>query len=156
MTEKPKRKNAPPTPKAYWWIFGTLALVLLIGLWYPIRLVAPYIFNVVLYAVIALPCYLALAYSFDRYIWKRAIVIVMFLCLLLTIWNVILCMFPSNNISTEYCTVEKQGILAKYSCVVESKCSPFLEDATKANYVSVRGLPIAIRYDYETGLGCLY
>jgi hypothetical protein len=136
MTEKTKRKNAPPTPKAYWWIFGTLALVLLIGLWYPIHLTASYDVNAVLYALIGLACLLTLIRFVRLYRWKRPIVIVIVLCVLFAVLVPYVSVIETN----EYCRVHSDGIFTVYDC------SP--GGWMMSKHIGLANFPIVIRTGY--------
>lgn len=138
MTDKPKRKNDDPIPRRYWWIFGTLALVLLIGLRFPVRLKASYDFNVMFYSLIGLGCILTTTHFVRRYHWQRNIVIVMLGC-------VILIGFNTKDMADNYaplfdvpCTTNYVGIFTTHLCTTFWVCDG-------AEYIGLRNIPIVIR-----------
>jgi hypothetical protein len=140
MTEKPKRKNAPPTPKAYWWLFGTLAFVLLIGLRYPIRFLPTYGINALLYMLMTASCALALFYFVLHYYWKRMIVIAMVVCICLALLNTVLAVIFHGVDNKQSCTIQHTGIFTNYTC----------EDGlTYTKAYGLRGIPIVITTAFD-------
>lgn len=152
MTDIPKRKNDEPIPHRYWWIFGTLAIVLLIGLRFPIRLRISHEWNLVFYFLIGVSCSLATVSFIKRFRWRHKVVIVMLTCIVLTglnIKNMNGIYIPSFEAS---CTQEHSGIIAIYRCSFQHSCY-----AATADYVSLPILPIGIRIsEYWSGLCILF
>ena len=145
MTEKPKRKNAPPTPKAYWWIFGTLALILLIGLRYPIVFTTSEAINGLMYFLIAVTCGLTLVHFVRRYHWKRIIVIVMVLSILLTGINF---MNLPINLPLAFSLCESNHY---DSVFVSLRCSDL---ELHYDFAGIRGIPIFVIIETSSWCCC--
>ena len=152
MTDKPKRKNDQPIPRRYWWIFGTLALVLLIGLRFPVRVWASYEVNSLLYVLIFVSCILGTIHFIQRFRWRHKIVIVMLTCIVLTGLNIRNMGYMPLPVYEPTCTTENLGILSSYDCTQQAGC--FISNA---QYVGVQGIPIVlITSVYWNGLCSLF
>jgi hypothetical protein len=149
MTDKAKRKNDDPIPRRYWWIFGTLATMLLIGLRYPIRILTIWSLNPIIYAMLAISSLLAAGYVMRRYGWKQQIVAVMILCSLLSGWQGIVSA-RQGGLNADFCGVDTSGFLTHHRCSYVGNCPTLLRD-----YVTIGNLPIGIElldyYDNPCG-----
>jgi hypothetical protein len=81
MTDKPKRKNAEPTPRRYWWIFGTLTVFLFA---YPIRILTYWWINPILYFVLTIGLLIATLGLLHRYGWQRPLFVLVAICIYLS------------------------------------------------------------------------
>jgi hypothetical protein len=146
MSEKPKRKNDEPIPRRYWWIFGILAILLLITLPFPIRILYWWELNSILYGLIALACLLATVRFIQRFHWKRRIVIMMLICNLLVGFQT----YASTRIThfdNNQCESVDDRLITWTYCEI-----PCL--ASVAGYVSIGDLPIAIEMYIGHGWFC--
>jgi hypothetical protein len=141
MTEKPKRKNDEPIPRRYWWIFGILTLVMLIGLRFPVRITASFTLNLLLYVLIVLACFLAMIRFIQRFRWKHAVVFLMLICIVLTGLNIRFTFLISDfpPLFEASCTTEHFGIFSTYHCYAEPWCYKW------ADYIGLRGIPIVVQ-----------
>jgi hypothetical protein len=152
MTDKPKRKNDQPIPRCYWWIFGILAIVLLIGLRFPVRLWASYEVNFLLYVLIAVACSLATIQFIKRFRWRHKIVIVLLTCFVLTGLNIRNMYDVYIPIYEPTCTIENFGMMSVHDCIQQAGCF-----VSTAQYVGVRGMPIVVRTsEYWNGYCMLF
>ena len=148
MTDKPKRKNDQPIPRRYWWIFGTLLIVLLIGLRYPIFVTPSLQMNLLVYPIISVACILTFIHFVIRFHWKRFIVVVMLMCSYLAF---VYSVEPIEGYVFSYevsCTTELRGILRKYHCQYTYMAyRAYRTDTHWADYIGILSLPILLRTD---------
>jgi hypothetical protein len=143
MSEKPKRKNDQPIPRRYWWFFGVLATLLLVGLWFPIRLLTWYELNFILYVLIGVACFLMLIHFIRRFHWRRGVTILILLCILLTGLNIVEMVNNSYTamVVPQSCSSEDFGILSFADCITQGTgCF-----VVAVSYVGIRGIPIVIQ-----------
>jgi hypothetical protein len=149
MSDKPKRKNNDPVPRRYWWIFGTLAIVLLIGLRFPVRILSVWSLNPVLYGVITSGCLIATICVARSHGWKRQLIAIMVLCALLSGWQTVVSM-RQGGLNSEFCSVAHNGLVTRHRCTFIGNCPTLLRD-----YATIGNLPIGIElldyYDNPCG-----
>jgi hypothetical protein len=161
MNEKPKRKNDEPIPRRYWWIFGILAILLLGTLPFPIRILYWWVLNPLLYWLITLACLWAVVRFIRRYSWKRRIVPVMLVTLLLAWWHFIplsFVEFMEMNYSDRTCSVEYSGIMTTHHCARVFCRGAFFAPTTviSFDYVTLGHLPIAFQTTENVFKVCLF
>jgi hypothetical protein len=152
MTEKLKRKNDEPIPRRYWWIFGILAILLLIGLRFPIRLRVSYELNSIFYILIGISCLLAMVRFIRRFHWRQGVVILMLCCIVLTGLNIKAMGGVYLPLFETPCRAKSIGIFTNYDCKTQMGCY-----VGWAEYVGVRGMPIVVRTsEYWNGYCILF
>jgi hypothetical protein len=136
MTDKPKRKNDQPIPRRYWWIFGTLAILLLINLRFPVKIIVSNHLNTLPYLIVMLVCIVVLIDFIRRFHWKQAVTIVIALCILLGGFNIFFGFQPMSDT----CTTQHSRILTTYTCLTLTWYMAWID----ADYVGLRGIPIVV------------
>jgi hypothetical protein len=140
MAEKSKHKNDEPIPRRYWWIFSILALVLLIGLRFPVQILYWWEVNLFLYRLIAVGCLVATFQFIRRYRWQHILVVVMLVCTVLAGWNgYVANIWWALRDSRAECYTEP------YAFVVITKCR--VGGSYGGDYISIRYIPIGIEVD---------
>jgi hypothetical protein len=135
-----KRKNDEPIPRRYWWIFGTLAILLLIGLRYPIRLWTWYELNFLFYLLIGVAFSIALVRFIRRFHWRHGVAILILTCVVLTGLSIKNMGGVYTPVYEPSCTTEDNGIFIVHTC---DSC-PYM---MAAKYVGLRGLPVVVQID---------
>ena len=142
-----KRKNIPATPKSYYWFFGILTLMLVIGVRYPVQVMADYEVNTLLYALITVGVGLTLIRFINRYHWQRKIVILMAVCFGFAGMVMALEFASIEPVDIEStCIVQNDGLFTVYNCQ---------EYWMEREYLGLGNIPIVIttetrHYDPET------
>jgi len=144
-----KRKNDQAIPRRYWWIFGTLAILLLIGLRFPVRILTNWTLNPLMYVLLVTGCLITLGYILNRYGWKRQIVALILVCSILSGWQVFVSA-RQGDLNNEFCSVDSSGLITRYHCAYIGNCPTLLRD-----YATLGNLPIGIElldyYDNPCG-----
>ncbi len=81
---KEKRKGHPYNSRRYWIIFSVLAVLLLI----PFRIVGYWTLTNIIYSLISIIIGIVLIRFIQRYSWKRWIVALMLICMMLPIFQI--------------------------------------------------------------------
>ena len=140
MTEKAKRKNDDPIPRHYRWIFGMLAIVLLISLRFPIQILYRWELNPLLYALITFGCFVSLLYFILRHHWKRRVVALVLICMLLSgLHTMVYNLINALSMSDRPCLVFEDNLITKVTCCTDTY--------SYTEYISIADLPIAILID---------
>jgi CDP-diglyceride synthetase len=144
-----KRKNDEAIPRRYGWLFGILAIVMLIGLRFPVRILTFWALNSVTYVLLVLGCLITLGYVITRYGWQKSLVTLILVCAVLASWQV----FASarqGDLNHDFCTGDSRGLITRYRCTYIGNCPTLLRD-----YVTLGKLPIGIElldyYDNPCG-----
>ena len=150
MTDKPKRKNDQPIPRRYWWIFGILAIVLLIGLRFPVRILYWWALNPIGYALLTMACFIAMIRFVQNFHSKRILVLLIVGCFLLSSLHCIGSMWFYQLITHEHETwVRDRGsqCVSKHSeLFTTTECGNWFYSV---DFVSLRYIPIAVEtYGY--------
>jgi hypothetical protein len=144
-----KRKNDEAIPRRYWWIFSILALVLLIGLRFPVRILTIWTLNPLTYVLLVIGCLMTLGYILKRYGWKRQLVTLIIVCSILSGWQTFVSA-RQGGLNNDFCTVDSTGLITRYRCTYIGNCPTLLRD-----YATLGNLPIGIElldyYDNPCG-----
>jgi hypothetical protein len=145
IVDNSKRKNDEPIPRRYWIIFGTLAIVLLIGLRFPVKILYWWELNPFLYRLIAVGCLVSMFQFIRRYRWQHILVCVMLLCTVLAGWN-----GYTANIWWLLRDSRAECYTEPYFFVTITKCR--VGGSFGADYISIGYIPIGIEVDTWTHL----
>ena len=126
--EKAKRKEQPYNVRHYWIIFSVLTVLLLI----PFRIVGYWGLTYIIYAVISLLMLGALVRFIRRYSWRKWIVGLMLICVLLPIGQIVTIDVFCSYVSTE-------NNIERFSC---GTCNPI-------TILAVSGTPIGIQTEVD-------
>lgn len=140
--DKAKRKGHPYNSKQYWIIFSVLALILLI----PFRIVGFWMLTNIIYISVSIIIGIALVRFVRRYSWKRWILALILLCVMLPVFQL-----SQNTLEYENCDYSptSNGILREAGCTYS--CN------TSFSYVVLNGTPIGIQISQFTVLVyCLF
>jgi hypothetical protein len=136
-TDKAKNIGTPPDLRAYWFVVGTLFVVLVFMLRYPVHIITYWVLNPIIYGTLTLGLITLLWRFVQKYSWQHSLVIILISCVLLSGWQTITS--PSQSRFDEYCTVINEGMLEKHYCAYVGNCPTML-----LQYITISGLPFAI------------
>jgi hypothetical protein len=89
--EKSKRKNGELNSKRYWQIFGTLAIILLVMLRFPVRVwLSETLDDILIFGTLSLGCLYTAIHVYRHSKWQfRRLIAVILLCATLSAWQVL-------------------------------------------------------------------
>ena len=134
LDEKPKNKRTLPKMRRDWFIVGTMFVLLVFMLRYPIHIITVWALNPILYALLTL----TILWRFVRQNgWQHSLTITLVSCVLMAGFQTITSPYQSRF--DEYCSVIHEGIIEKHYCGYVGNCPTIL-----LQYVTISGLPFAI------------
>jgi vacuolar-type H+-ATPase subunit I/STV1 len=136
-TEKSKRKETAPNLHRYWLIIGTLFVLLVFMLRYPIHIISYWILNPIIYGLLTLALLVILLRFVRQYTWQHSLTIILICSVFLAAWQTI--SSPRQSPFDEYCTVINEGLIETRFCGYIGNCPTIL-----LKYVGISGLPFAI------------
>jgi hypothetical protein len=149
MSEKSKRKNDEPIPRRYWWIFGILAILLLI----PFRTPENFVYILTGYVVMFFVVGNITVEFLRNYGSRYHIVILMLACLMMPFAQLWFITQHEPMLFVE-CESKQEGVLAVANCIEE--CWTNMD---AARYITVFRLPVSLLIqpirDKDSHPGCL-
>ena len=134
-----KRKNDQPIPRRYWWIFGILALVLLIPFRTPENMLITFFGYVVMFFVVG-----NVTVEFVRNHGIRYLVIVLALgCMMLPFAQLYFITQHEPFLLFVECERKQEGILTISDCIADCYFENPL-NADVARYVTIFRLPVSV------------
>lgn len=136
-TEKNKRKEISSNLRPYWLIFGTLFVLLVFMLRYPIHIISYWILNPIIYGLLTLALFVILLRFVRQNTWQHSLTIILISCVLMAGWQTVTS--PRQSPFDDYCSVIKEGVIETHYCGYVGNCPTIL-----LQYVGISGLPFAI------------
>jgi hypothetical protein len=136
-TDKAKHKGIPPNLRRYWLIVGTLFVLLVFMLRYPVHIITYWVLNPISYSLLTLALIIILMRFVRQNGWQHSLVIILISCGFLSAWQTITS--PSQSRFDEYCSIIHEGVLERHYCAYVGNCPTML-----LQYITISGLPFAI------------